>query len=228
MTSYLGAACRMCCKCCTPYHFSVIRAHMRGSFVPRCVRAALCCLVLPCALCCLVPCAGLSCSSSRKRSASCGISGRPRLVIRLLFSLWHRNVQQANESLVQCKVGQAKVTFCASEPVARRSIVCFPSTTGVLRGALEVEIACTTACLILSVPDLLLSVLDNLPMQAKLNEYEFPVKKVANVQAQLSRLIEKNYYLNKSAREVSATYMQYGNVGWLYTLWSPSAIIKMK
>lgn len=39
--------------------------------------------------------------------------------------------------------------------------------------------------------------------QAKLNEYEFPVKKVANVQSQLSRLIEKNYYLNKSAREVS-------------------------
>lgn len=38
--------------------------------------------------------------------------------------------------------------------------------------------------------------------QAKLNEYEFPVKKVANVQSQLSRLIEKNYYLNKSAREV--------------------------
>lgn len=35
-----------------------------------------------------------------------------------------------------------------------------------------------------------------------MNEYEFPVKKVANVQAQLSRLIEKNYYLNKSAREV--------------------------
>lgn len=42
-----------------------------------------------------------------------------------------------------------------------------------------------------------------LPQQAKLNEYEFPVKKVANVQAQLARLIEKNYYLNKSAREVS-------------------------
>lgn len=28
------------------------------------------------------------------------------------------------------------------------------------------------------------------------------MKKVANVQSQLSRLIEKNYYLNKSAREV--------------------------
>lgn len=39
-------------------------------------------------------------------------------------------------------------------------------------------------------------------VQAKLNEYEFPVKKLANVQSQLSRLIEKNYYLNKSAREV--------------------------
>lgn len=41
-------------------------------------------------------------------------------------------------------------------------------------------------------------------LQAKLNEYEFPVNKVANVQSQLSRLIEKNYYLNKSAREVGA------------------------
>jgi len=33
-----------------------------------------------------------------------------------------------------------------------------------------------------------------------LNEYEFPSNKVANVQSQLTRLIEKNYYLNKSAR----------------------------
>lgn len=48
-------------------------------------------------------------------------------------------------------------------------------------------------------------------VQAKLNEYEFPVKKVANVQSQLSRLIEKNYYLNKSAREVRK--------GEIYTVW---------
>jgi ATP-dependent RNA helicase DDX18/HAS1 len=33
-----------------------------------------------------------------------------------------------------------------------------------------------------------------------LNEYEFPENKIANVQSQLQRLIEKNYYLNKSAR----------------------------
>eukprot|EP00903_Cladosiphon_okamuranus_P017526 g16141.t1 len=43
--------------------------------------------------------------------------------------------------------------------------------------------------------------------KAKLNEYEFPVKKVVNVQSQLSRLIEKNYYLNKSAREAYRSYL---------------------
>lgn len=51
-------------------------------------------------------------------------------------------------------------------------------------------------------PQLELDLALALGLQAKLNEYEFPVKKVANVQSQLSRLIEKNYYLNKSAREV--------------------------
>lgn len=30
-----------------------------------------------------------------------------------------------------------------------------------------------------------------------LNEYEFPQQKISNVQAQLERLIEKNYYLHK-------------------------------
>lgn len=50
---------------------------------------------------------------------------------------------------------------------------------------------------------MLMLTLDRSRPQAKLNEYEFPVKKVANVQSQLSRLIEKNYYLNKSARDVS-------------------------
>merc|ERR1712100_472840 len=34
-----------------------------------------------------------------------------------------------------------------------------------------------------------------------LNEYEFPTSKIANVQPQLQSLIEKNYYLNKAARE---------------------------
>jgi ATP-dependent RNA helicase DDX18/HAS1 len=40
-----------------------------------------------------------------------------------------------------------------------------------------------------------------------LNEYEFPEKKVANVQAQLTKLVEKNYYLNKSARDAYRSYL---------------------
>ena len=45
-----------------------------------------------------------------------------------------------------------------------------------------------------------------------LNEYEFSANKVANVQSQLTRLIEKNYYLNKSAREAFRSYlMAYGS-----------------
>eukprot|EP01138_Halocafeteria_seosinensis_P006930 gb/GECG01007088.1/.p1 GENE.gb/GECG01007088.1/~~gb/GECG01007088.1/.p1 ORF type:complete len:854 (+),score=140.74 gb/GECG01007088.1/:1-2562(+) len=34
-----------------------------------------------------------------------------------------------------------------------------------------------------------------------LNEYEFPDHKIANVQNQLEKLVEKNYFLNKSAKE---------------------------
>lgn len=46
--------------------------------------------------------------------------------------------------------------------------------------------------------------------QAKipLNEYQFPPSKVANVQSQLERLIEKNYYLNKSAKDGYRSYIQ--------------------
>eukprot|EP00968_Pinguiococcus_pyrenoidosus_P027699 scaffold7415_cov267-Pinguiococcus_pyrenoidosus.AAC.3 len=40
-----------------------------------------------------------------------------------------------------------------------------------------------------------------------LNEYDFPTSKVANVQNQLMRLIERNYYLNKSAREAYRSYL---------------------
>mmetsp|Transcript_45281 Transcript_45281/g.102268 ORF Transcript_45281/g.102268 Transcript_45281/m.102268 type:complete len:578 (+) Transcript_45281:30-1763(+) len=40
-----------------------------------------------------------------------------------------------------------------------------------------------------------------------LNEYEFAASKVANVQSQLLRLIEKNYYLNKSGREAFRSYL---------------------
>eukprot|EP00980_Cylindrotheca_fusiformis_P023182 scaffold10199_cov146-Cylindrotheca_fusiformis.AAC.39 len=48
-------------------------------------------------------------------------------------------------------------------------------------------------------------------LQAKarvtLNEYEFPSSKIANVQSQLQSLIEKNYYLNKAAREAYRSYL---------------------
>jgi ATP-dependent RNA helicase DDX18/HAS1 len=46
--------------------------------------------------------------------------------------------------------------------------------------------------------------------QAKvpLNEYEFPRSKIANVQMELEALIEKNYYLNQSAREGYRSYLQ--------------------
>ena len=40
-----------------------------------------------------------------------------------------------------------------------------------------------------------------------LNEYEFPSSKVANVQSQLQSLIEKNYYLNRAAREAYRSYL---------------------
>lgn len=41
-----------------------------------------------------------------------------------------------------------------------------------------------------------------------MNEYEFPEKKISNVQSQLERLIEKNYYLNKSAKDAFRSYLQ--------------------
>ncbi|KAJ3086450.1 ATP-dependent RNA helicase [Quaeritorhiza haematococci] len=41
-----------------------------------------------------------------------------------------------------------------------------------------------------------------------LNEYEFPASKIANVQSQLEKLIEKNYYLNKSAKDGYRSYIQ--------------------
>jgi len=40
-----------------------------------------------------------------------------------------------------------------------------------------------------------------------LNEYEFPSNKIANVQSQLEKLIEKNYYLHRSAREAYRSYL---------------------
>lgn len=40
-----------------------------------------------------------------------------------------------------------------------------------------------------------------------MNEYEFPDKKIANVQSQLEKLIEKNYYLNRSAKDAYRSYI---------------------
>ncbi len=47
----------------------------------------------------------------------------------------------------------------------------------------------------------------NAALQVPLNEYEFPTHKVANVQAQLERLVEKNYYLHQSARDAYRGYL---------------------
>ncbi|KAI9249474.1 ATP-dependent RNA helicase HAS1 [Phascolomyces articulosus] len=41
-----------------------------------------------------------------------------------------------------------------------------------------------------------------------LNEYQFPANKIANVQSQLEKLVEKNYYLNQSARDGFKSYLQ--------------------
>ncbi|KAJ3112049.1 ATP-dependent RNA helicase [Phlyctochytrium bullatum] len=41
-----------------------------------------------------------------------------------------------------------------------------------------------------------------------LNEYQFPPSKIANVQSQLERLVEKNYYLHKSATDGFRSYLQ--------------------
>eukprot|EP01041_Mallomonas_annulata_P002282 gene2282-4442_t len=43
--------------------------------------------------------------------------------------------------------------------------------------------------------------------RVNLQEYEFPVNKVMDISTQLTRLIEKNYYLNKSARDAYRSYL---------------------
>lgn len=43
--------------------------------------------------------------------------------------------------------------------------------------------------------------------QVPLNEYEFPAGKVANVQQELQRLIEKNYYLHQGAKDAYRAYL---------------------
>ena len=44
-------------------------------------------------------------------------------------------------------------------------------------------------------------------MQVPLNEYEFPTHKVSNVQSQLERLVQKNYYLHQSAKDAFRAYL---------------------
>jgi len=44
-------------------------------------------------------------------------------------------------------------------------------------------------------------------MKVSLNEYEFPSHKIANVQSQLNKLVEKNFYLSKSARDAYRSYL---------------------
>jgi ATP-dependent RNA helicase DDX18/HAS1 len=41
-----------------------------------------------------------------------------------------------------------------------------------------------------------------------LNEYEFPSHKISNVQSQIEKLIEKNYYLHRTARDAYRAYIQ--------------------
>jgi len=41
-----------------------------------------------------------------------------------------------------------------------------------------------------------------------LNEYEFPSKKIKNVQTQLEQFISKNYYLHQSAKDAYASYLK--------------------
>lgn len=43
--------------------------------------------------------------------------------------------------------------------------------------------------------------------KVELNEFEFPSSKVANIGNQMQMLIEKNYYLNKSARDAYRSYL---------------------
>ena len=40
-----------------------------------------------------------------------------------------------------------------------------------------------------------------------MNEFEFPQRKIANVQAQLEELVSKNFYLNRSAKEAYRSYI---------------------
>ena len=40
------------------------------------------------------------------------------------------------------------------------------------------------------------------------NEYEFPTEKLANINEQMTKLIERNYYLNCAAKDGYRSYLQ--------------------
>mmetsp|Transcript_19818 Transcript_19818/g.38842 ORF Transcript_19818/g.38842 Transcript_19818/m.38842 type:complete len:626 (+) Transcript_19818:201-2078(+) len=44
-------------------------------------------------------------------------------------------------------------------------------------------------------------------VKVTVNEYEFPAKKVANVQSQMEDLVQTNYYLNRSGRDAYRSYL---------------------
>lgn len=62
--------------------------------------------------------------------------------------------------------------------------------------------------------------------QAKvpLSEYEFPPSKLANVQAQLEKLVSKNYYLHKSARDAYRSYLHAYNSHQLKDVYDVNAL----
>ena len=43
--------------------------------------------------------------------------------------------------------------------------------------------------------------------KVKMNEYEFPENKLANIQDQFMKLIERNYYLNCSAKDAYRSFL---------------------
>ena len=40
-----------------------------------------------------------------------------------------------------------------------------------------------------------------------LQEYEFPLNKIANIGSQMTMLVEKNYYLHRSAKDAYRSYL---------------------
>lgn len=45
-------------------------------------------------------------------------------------------------------------------------------------------------------------------LKVPLSKYEFELNKIANVQVQLEKLVEKNFYLNRASREAYKSYLQ--------------------